>query len=200
MKPRVGWKLIQLQSLHRSQTQRCRQLEDAVVTFQGLLLRQHPKLHPLFNGSGSEEQRSMFDTFTRHAGSGLVHPTDGQIQRLLLTQHPTHTSRPSSASAFSRPSSAHRSLPPPSSSHIISSEDDEFDSFTAQQQEHMSSSQADAVASGNRTRPQSALSHGRPGESSAPNEIKIKVQNSKSKIKVDTAKLQLYFCLGVFFA
>ena len=168
------------------------------MTFQGLLLRQHPKLHPLFNGSGSEEQRSMFDTFTRHAGTGLVHPTDGQIQRLLLTQQPAHSSRPSSASAFPRPSSAHRSLPPPSSSHIISSEDDEFDSFTAQLQEHMS--QADAVASGNRTRPQSALSHGRPGESSAPNEIKIKVQNSKSKIKVDTAKLQLYFCLGVFFA
>jgi hypothetical protein len=150
----------------------------------------------------------MFDTFTRHAGSGLVHPTDGQIQRLLLTQQPAHSTRPSSASAFSRPSSAHRSLPPPSSSHIISSEDDEFDSYTAQLQEHLSSSQADAVASGIRTRPQSALSNGRPGERLASNEIKIKIKiknrkskikNQNSKFKIDTAKLQ--FCyMDVFFA
>ncbi len=75
--------LMQLQSQHRSQTQRCRQLEDTVVTFQGMLLRQNTKLHPLFNGSGSEEQRSMFDTFTRHAGSGMVHPTDGQVPLIL---------------------------------------------------------------------------------------------------------------------
>jgi hypothetical protein len=124
--------LTQLQSQHRSQTQRCRQLEDTVVTFQGLLLRQNTKLHPLFNGSGSEEQRSMFDTFTRHAGSGMVHPTDGQIQRLLLRG--AHQKSAVASASASRPASAHRSLPPPSSSlhNNESSDEDEFEAFLSQ--------------------------------------------------------------------
>jgi hypothetical protein len=145
------------------------------VTLQGLLLRNHSKLHPLFNGSGSEEQvkrplyepiysfissqRAMFDTFTRHAGSGLVHPTDGQIQRLLLREPSSHSSRPS------RPSSAHRSLPPHSNANNHSSEDDEFESFLSQQQQQQQQSAAWGDSSSTaRARPASALSQGRPGE------------------------------------
>jgi hypothetical protein len=141
--------LMLLQNQFRSQTQRCRQLEDTVVTFQGLLLRQNPKLHPLFNGSGSDEQRAMFDTFTRHAGSGLVHPTDGQIQRLLLREPSSRSSRAPPPSSSSRPSSAHRTLPPPSSSHIDSSEEEEFEAFLS--------------SGSSRMRPTSAMSQGRPG-------------------------------------
>jgi hypothetical protein len=94
--------------------------------------------------------------FIFQTGSGLVHPTDGQIQRLLLRDQ---TARPS------RPSSALRSLPNnTSSSHVDSSEEDEFESFLAQQQLLPSSHNG---ASSSRTRPASALSQGRPGDAPA---------------------------------
>ncbi len=96
-------------------------------------------------------QRAMFDTFTRHAGSGLVHPTDAQIQRLLLRE-------PSSRS--SRPSSARRALPPHSAANLHSSEDDEFESFLSQQPHSAASGDSAANA---RARPTSALIQGRPG-------------------------------------
>ena len=153
--------LAQLQSQHRSQTQRCRQLEDTVVTFQGLLLQHNTKLHPLFNGGGSEEQRSMFDTFTRHAGSGMVHPTDGQILRLLLREPSFRPSRAAHPVSVTRPSSAHRSLPPPaSSSHVDSSEEDELEAFLAQSQ----------------SRPASAMS--RPGHATQQHPAKSKPPSS----------------------